>query len=80
MKLRRAEAAGRCTMSCLMTVPCDRRTSADAIQRRFLAVRDQAQEEFQRGETVSCDGWVLARSEAQLCAVAAVSVRRSKGI
>jgi hypothetical protein len=53
---------------------------ADAIQRRFLAVRDQAQEEFQRGETVSCDGWILARSEARLCAVAAVSIRRSQGI
>jgi hypothetical protein len=53
---------------------------AGAIQRRFLAVRDQAQEEFQRGETVSCDGWVLARSEARLCAVAAVSIRRSQGI
>jgi hypothetical protein len=53
---------------------------ADAIQRRFLAVRDQAQEEFQRGETVSCDGWILARSEARLCAVAAVSIRRSQDI
>lgn len=53
---------------------------ADAIQRQFLAAQHQAQEEFQRGETVSCDGWILARSEARLCAVAAVSVRRSKGI
>jgi hypothetical protein len=42
-----------------------------AIQRRVY-------DEFQRGDTVICDGWVLARSEAQLCAMAAMGVRRLK--
>jgi len=45
---------------------------AGAIQRQLLAAGREVQEEFQRGETVSCDGWVLARSEARLCAVAAI--------
>jgi len=52
---------------------------ADVVLRQFLAVGRQAQEEFQRGETVSCDGWVLASSEARFCAVVAISVRRSRG-
>jgi len=51
---------------------------ASAVQRHSLAVDRQAQEEFRRGETVSCDGWVLAKSEARLCAMIAVSARRAK--
>ena len=51
---------------------------ASSVQDRLVVVDRQAQEEFQRGETVSCDGWVLAKSEARLCAMIAISARRSK--
>ena len=49
---------------------------AGAIQRDLLTLVCRAQSEFTRGETVSCDGWVLAKSEARLCAVVAISARR----
>lgn len=49
---------------------------AATIQRRLLQVRRNAQMEFARAETVSCDGWVLAKSEARLCAVLAARARR----
>ncbi len=47
-----------------------------AVQRRLLAIDRQVQDEFARRETVICDGWVLAKSEARLCAMIAVHARR----
>jgi hypothetical protein len=36
------------------------------------AMMGKVHEEFGRGETVTCDGWVLSKSEARLCAVIAL--------
>jgi hypothetical protein len=47
-----------------------------AVQHRLLAIDDQIRDEFARCETVICDGWVLAKSEARLCAMIAAHVRR----
>jgi len=41
------------------------------VQSRLLAMDRQIQDEFARCETVICDGWVLAKSEARLCAMIA---------
>lgn len=49
---------------------------ASTVQRRLLAIDRQVRDEFARSETVICDGWVLAKSEAQLCAVIAAHARR----
>ncbi len=38
----------------------------------FAAARDRLREELARGEVVSVDGWVLARTEARLCALVAL--------
>jgi len=46
------------------------------VQQRLLALDYQIRDEFARCETVICDGWVLAKSEAQLCAAIAVHMRR----
>jgi hypothetical protein len=43
-----------------------------AAQRHLLAIDGQVRDEFARCETVICDGWVLAKSEARLCAMIAV--------
>ena len=48
----------------------------DAIQRHLLAIDRQIQDEFARCETVLCDGWVLAKSEARLCAMIAACAMR----
>jgi hypothetical protein len=47
-----------------------------AVQRRLLAIDRQVRDEFARCETVICDGWVLAKSEARLCATIAARARR----
>jgi hypothetical protein len=47
-----------------------------AVQRRLLAMEYRLRDEFARSETVICDGWVLAKSEAQLCALIAAHFRR----
>jgi hypothetical protein len=47
-----------------------------AVQRRLLAIDRQVRDEFARCETVICDGWVLANSEARLCAMVAARARR----
>jgi len=47
-----------------------------AVQRRLLALDRQVRDEFARCETVICDGWVLAKSEARLCAMVAARARR----
>lgn len=47
------------------------------IQRHILGAEGRTQEEFQRGDTVLCDGWVLAKSEARICALVAISYRAS---
>jgi len=47
-----------------------------AVQRRLSAIDRQVQDEFARYETVICDGWVLAKSEARLCAIIAARARR----
>jgi hypothetical protein len=47
-----------------------------AVRRRLLAMDRQVRDEFARCETVTCDGWLLARSEARLCAVIATRARR----
>jgi hypothetical protein len=49
----------------------------DAIQRHLLAIDRQVREDFARCETVICDGWVLAKSEARLCAMIAARARRA---
>jgi hypothetical protein len=49
-----------------------------AIRRDLFAAVSRAQDEFECGETVSCDGWVLSKSEARLCAEIAVSVRKEE--
>jgi len=46
------------------------------VQRRLLAINRQVQDEFARCETVICDGWVLAKSEARFCAMIAACARR----
>ena len=46
-----------------------------AVQRRLLAIDGQVRDEFARCETVICDGWVLAKSEARLCAIIAARAR-----
>ena len=46
------------------------------VQRRLLGINRQVRDEFAHCETVICDGWVLAKSEARLCAVIAVRARR----
>jgi hypothetical protein len=48
------------------------------LRRCLLTIGRVAQEEFRSGDTVVCDGWVLAKSEAQFCAMAALGFRRSK--
>jgi hypothetical protein len=47
-----------------------------AVQRRLLAMDRQIRDEFARCETVVCNGWVLAKSEARLCATIAARARR----
>jgi hypothetical protein len=47
-----------------------------AVQRRLLAIDRQVRDEFARCETVICDGWVLAKSEARLCAMIAACAMR----
>jgi hypothetical protein len=47
-----------------------------AVQRCLLAIDRQVRDEFARSETVICDGWVLAKSEARLCATIAARARR----
>jgi hypothetical protein len=48
------------------------------VQRRLLAINRQVRDEFARCETVICDGWVLAKSEAQFCAMIAALAARLK--
>jgi len=43
----------------------------DAVQRRLSAIDHQIRDEFAHFETVICDGWVLAKSEARLCGMIA---------
>ncbi len=47
-----------------------------AVQRRLLALDRESQDEFERGETVIVDGWVLAKSEARFCAALALRAER----
>ena len=47
-----------------------------AVHRRLLALDHQVRDEFARCETVICVGWVLAKSEAQLCAMIAARAGR----
>jgi len=51
---------------------------ADTVRHRLLATNRQVRDEFARCETVICDGWVLAKSEARLCAMIAARARRLK--
>jgi hypothetical protein len=46
------------------------------VQRRLLTIDRQVRDEFAGYETVICDGWVLAKSEARLCAIIAIRARR----
>jgi len=43
-----------------------------AMQKSLLALERKAREEFARSETIICDGWVLAKSEAGFCAMIAM--------
>ena len=40
-------------------------------------LREQHRRDFEDGRTVAIDGWVLSRTEARLCAVAALAGRAS---
>jgi hypothetical protein len=51
---------------------------AGAVPHDLLALVSGAHEEFERGETVSCDGWVLSKSEARFCAMIAIADRHGK--
>jgi len=51
-----------------------------AVQRRLLAINHQVRDDFARCETVNCDGWILAKSEARLCAAIAVRVDASRSV
>ena len=44
----------------------------------LIAMMGKSQEEFGQGETVMCDGWVLSKSEAQVCAAIALADRYYK--
>jgi hypothetical protein len=44
--------------------------SADALRARFALARMR---DFEAGDTVIVDGWVLARTEARLCALTALA-------
>lgn len=44
-----------------------------ALEAEIPRVRDQIADEFEREETVRVDGWYLARTEARLCALIALS-------
>jgi hypothetical protein len=46
------------------------------VQHRLSSISRQVRDEFARCETVTCDGWVLAKSEARFCAMIAASARR----
>lgn len=46
------------------------------VRRRLVALDRAAQDEFERGETVLVDGWVLAKSEARFCAGLALRAER----
>jgi acyl CoA:acetate/3-ketoacid CoA transferase alpha subunit len=45
--------------------------------RALLAVQQQA--DFAEGRTVNIDGWILSRTEARLCALAALDATREMG-
>jgi hypothetical protein len=45
------------------------------VQLRLLAINRQVRDEFARCETVICDGWVLAKSEARFCAALAARLK-----
>src|SRR4029078_5063239 len=47
-----------------------------SVQHRLFEIDRQVRDEFARCETVICDGCVLAKSEARLCAMIAARVRR----
>lgn len=46
------------------------RMPAEALRARFARAR---QRDFEAGDTVIVDGWVLARTEARLCALTALA-------
>jgi hypothetical protein len=46
------------------------------FQRPLSTISRQVRDEFARGETVICDGWVLAKSEARFCAMIAARAGR----
>ena len=57
-------------------VETDSATFVDAVRQHLLAIQPQVRREFARREIVMCDGWVLARCEAQLCAAIAAYTNR----
>ena len=62
----------------LADVPMTLASIAGSYPARFVGGGGRAEEEFQRGEIVSCDGWVLSKSEARLCAMIAIADRHGK--
>ena len=46
--------------------------AGDAVAAR-LALRARVRDDFERGDTVRLDGWVLARSECRACAALALA-------
>jgi hypothetical protein len=51
-----------------------RRAGADDPAAARAALRVRVREDFERGDTVLLDGWVLARSECRACAAVALAV------
>jgi hypothetical protein len=50
-----------------------RRAGAGDQESARAALRAQVREDFERGDTVLLDGWVLARSECRACAALALA-------
>jgi hypothetical protein len=48
-------------------------TAVDGRAARRSALRQQAAQDYARGNVVLVDGWVLSRTEAQLCALVALA-------
>jgi len=76
--VRKAEKVGRAVLTAhvlptdLQHLRYSRNLDDDAflafVQRETETLADRAQRDFEVGDLVTCDGWVLSRSEAMMCA------------
>ena len=65
----------RCTrrLTAALFGALDHPSAADALPHLRQIVETRRQQDFARGDTVILDGWLLARTEARLCALAAMA-------